>query len=177
MQAKLEIEAGHGHGGGGMGGMMDDFVEDMQKQIYEETKAVYGETFFQRWLNPLHMGSVRDADGYGRVKGSCEDTMEIFLKFEGDRVREASFQTDGCGSSMVCGSFAAEMAIGKTPDEIVGISGETILQRLGGLPEAEKHCAFLAAETLQEALDDYIKKQRTGRNEAQDPNGLKTTGK
>ena len=111
------------------------------------------------------MGSMRDPEGYGCVKGTCGDTMEIFLKFEGNRVREAFFQTDGCGSSTVCGSFAAEMAISKIPDEIVDISGETILQILGCLPEEEKHCAFLAAETLQAALDDYMKKQRIRKNE------------
>ena len=164
-QPKLEIEKRHGHVEENMGGMMDDFVKDMQKQIYEETKAAYGETFFHRWLNPLHMGSIKDADGYGHVKGTCGDTMEIFLNFEENRVREASFQTDGCGSSTVCGSFAAEMAISKTPDEILDISGETILQGLGGLPEEDKHCAFLAAESLQEALDDYMKKQHIRKNE------------
>ena len=107
---KPGIKEMHSHGGEEMGGMMDVFVKDLQKQIYEETKAVYGEIFFQRWLDPFHMGSIRDADGYGRVKGPCGDTMEIFLKFEEGHAGDASYQTDGCGSSMVCGSFAAEMA-------------------------------------------------------------------
>jgi nitrogen fixation NifU-like protein len=31
---------------------------------------------------------------------------------------------------------------------------------LGGLPEEDRHCALLAAETLQDALDDYMRKQR-----------------
>ena len=39
-------------------------------------------------------------------------------------------------------------------------TGEMILDILGGLPEEDRHCAFLAAETLQEALDDYMRKQR-----------------
>jgi nitrogen fixation NifU-like protein len=42
----------------------------------------------------------------------------------------------------------------------VEITGETILQVLGGLPKEDEHCAFLAAETLQEALEDYMKKAR-----------------
>ncbi|MCF8082582.1 MAG: iron-sulfur cluster assembly scaffold protein, partial [Deltaproteobacteria bacterium] len=79
---------------------------------------------------------------------------------EQDRVKAASFQTDGCGSSSVCGSFAAEMALGKTPDELVDVTGEAILQKLGGLPEEDQHCAFLAGETLQEALHNYMVKQR-----------------
>jgi nitrogen fixation NifU-like protein len=142
-----------------MSSELDDFVQDLQNRIYDETKEAYGDVAFERWLNPLYMGSIDNPDGYGRVTGSCGDTMQIFLKFENDKIKEASFQTDGCGSSAVCGSFAAEMAIGKNPDEIVEITGEAILEKLGGLPKEEEHCAFLSAETLQEALHEYMIKQ------------------
>ena len=80
----------------------------------------------------------------------------FFLKFEKSKVKEATFLTDGCGSSMVCGSFAAELALGETPDELVEVSGETILKILGCFPEENRHCAFLAADTLQAALHDYM---------------------
>jgi len=142
-----------------MSSELDDFVQDLQNRIYDETKEAYGYVAFERWLNPLYMGSMDNPDGYGQVIGSCGDTMQIFLKFENDRIKEASFQTDGCGSSAVCGSFAAEMALGKSPDEIAEITGETILERLGGLPKEDEHCAFLSAETLQEALHEYMIKQ------------------
>jgi len=137
----------------------DDFAHNLQEQIFEETKNAYGNVAFERWLNPLYMGPIDNPDGYARVTGPCQDTMEIFLRFEQGRVAEASFQTDGCGSSAVCGSFAAEMARGKTPDELLNVTGETILERLGGLPEEDEHCAFLAGETLQEALSNYMKQQ------------------
>lgn len=142
-----------------MSSELDDFVQDLQDRIYDETKEAYGDVAFERWLNPLYMGSIENPDGYGRVTGSCGDTMQIFLKFENDRIKEASFQTDGCGSSAVCGSFAAEMAIGKNPDEIAEITGEAILEKLGGLPKEDEHCAFLSAESLQEALHEYMVKQ------------------
>jgi len=138
----------------------DDFVEGLQNQIFEETRAAYGDIAFQRWLKPLYMGSLNNPDGYGRVTGSCGDTMQIFLKFENIKVQEASFQTDGCGSSAVCGSFAVELALGKNPDEILEITGESILQKSGGLPREDEHCAFLAADALQEAITDYMVKQK-----------------
>ena len=139
-----------------MSDSLDDFARRLQQQIFEETKEAFGEAAFQRWRHPLYMGTMQDPDGHARVHGKCGDTMEIFLRFEKERVLEASFQTDGCGSSAVCGSFAAEMAIGKTPDEILDVTGDAILERLGGLPKEEEHCAFLAGETLQEALSNYM---------------------
>ncbi len=139
-----------------MGNELNDFVNGLQNQILEETKAEFGDVAFERWQNPLYVGAMDNPDGHGRITGSCGDTMQIFLKFEKDKVKEATFLTDGCGSSTVCGSFAAELALGKTPDELLQITGETILKILGSFPEEYRHCAFLAADTLQDALNDYM---------------------
>ncbi len=137
----------------------DNFVNGLQDQIFEETREAYGDVAFQRWLKPLYMGVMDNPDGYGRITGSCGDTIQIFLKFENEKVKKALFQTDGCGSSAVCGSFAAELALGKSPDEIVDITGESILNKLESFPEEDKHCAFLSAEALQDAVNDYMIKQ------------------
>ena len=152
-----------------MADSFDDFTCRLQQRIFEETKEAFGTAAFQRWRNPLYMGTMQDPDGHARVHGKCGDTMEIFLKFDGEQVKEALFQTDGCGSSTVCGSFAAELAHGKSPDELAEITGELILDVLGGLPKEDRHCAFLAAETLQEALEDYMKRHvRENNSETKD---------
>jgi nitrogen fixation NifU-like protein len=142
-----------------MSDSLDDFVARLQGQIFEETRDAYGELGFQRWRNPLYRGAMPDADGHGRVTGKCGDTIKLFLKFEDDRVARATFITDGCGSSMVCGSLAAELALGKNADELTPVTGEKILEVLGRFPKEDEHCAFLAAESLQNALDDYMRKQ------------------
>lgn len=138
---------------------LDRFVDELQEKIFDEAREALGEDGFDRWRNPRYQGRLESPDGYGKVTGSCGDTMEIYLIFENDRVRQSSYVTDGCGSSMVCGSFAAESALGKSPDEVAAVTGETILGRLGRLPKEDEHCAYLAAETLQEALQDYMQRQ------------------
>jgi nitrogen fixation NifU-like protein len=140
----------------------DRLVADLQERIFEETREAYGEAGFQRWRNPLYRGPLEDPDSHARLKGSCGDSMEIFLKFQNGRVSDAAYLTDGCGSSTVCGSFAAEMAIGKTPDELLEVTGKAILERIGRFPDEDHHCAFLAAETLQEAVNQYMISQETG---------------
>ncbi|RLB10626.1 MAG: iron-sulfur cluster assembly scaffold protein [Deltaproteobacteria bacterium] len=137
----------------------DEFAEELQKQIFEEAKKAYGEKGFNRWLEMKYMGVIEEPDGHAHVRGKCGDSIDIFLRFDGEKVEDAKFLTDGCASSAICGSFAAELAIGKTSDEIIEITGERIIEEIGGLPEEERHCAFLAAETLQEALNDYMTKQ------------------
>lgn len=102
--------------------------------------------------------TIKDADGHAVLTGICGDTMEIFVKIENDRVSDASYRTDGCSSSSICGSYAAELSIGKRADEILDMSGKTILQETGRFPEDEEHCAHLAIATLKEAINLFMKK-------------------
>jgi nitrogen fixation protein NifU and related proteins len=136
---------------------IDAFVDKLQDQIFDETRKAYGEAGFQRWRHPLYCGKLEHPDSHARITGQCGDTIEIFLIFENERVKTATYTTDGCGSSSVCGSFTAGLAIGKTPDEIADITGEKVLAEIGTFPEEERHCAFLAAEALQAALEQYMR--------------------
>jgi hypothetical protein len=70
-----------------MGKELDDFVNGLQNQILEETRAEFGDVAFERWQNPLYAGAMDNPDGHGCVTGSCDDTMQIFLKFEKDKVK------------------------------------------------------------------------------------------
>ncbi len=137
---------------------IDAFVDKLQDQIFDETRKAYGEAGFQRWRHPLHCGKLEDPDSHARITGKCGDTIEIFLIFENGRVKTATYTTNGCGSSTVCGSFTAGMAIGKNPDELAEITGDKVLAEIGTFPEEERHCAFLAVETLQVALGQYMQK-------------------
>jgi NifU-like protein involved in Fe-S cluster formation len=108
------------------------------------------------WLNP----HVESPDGKARITGSCGDTMEVSLKFDNERVTEAAYWTNGCAYSLNCICAAADLAKGKTPDEILEIDPELIQNSVGGLPQEQMHCARLSVETLHAALDDYMQKAR-----------------
>ncbi len=101
---------------------------------------------------------IEEPDGKARITGSCGDTMEIYLKFKDGKVVDSSCWTDGCTYSFNCVVAAAELAKGKSPDEILEIDANKIQEYIGGLPSDHLHCAKLAEETLQAALDDYMKK-------------------
>jgi nitrogen fixation NifU-like protein len=135
-------------------------IKYMDDPIYAELLKIYSPEAIERWIDPDNFGPIENADAHASLDGRCGDNMQIFLKFHEERVIKSTYMTDGCASSNICGSFAADMAMGKSPDEIIEITGEAVIERAGGLPEADRHCAFLAAETLHAALDAYMKKQR-----------------
>jgi nitrogen fixation protein NifU and related proteins len=143
-----------------MNDKLDIFIDRLQSQIFDEAKGAFGEAGFQRWQTPEYMGRMQNCDASARVTGECGDTMEIFLRFAENRVQDASYFTDGCASSSICGSFTAEMAMGKDPDELTEITGGAVLEKIGRFPEKDQHCAYLAAETLQEALRCHMIRER-----------------
>lgn len=139
--------------------MASDFKE-LEEMVMEDLRRVYSEQVIDHFQNPRNVGEIPDADGLGRVTGSCGDTMEIYLRVRGDRIIDANFWTDGCGTSIVSGSMTTELAKGKSIAEARGITKDVILSSLGGLPEESEHCALLAADTLRAAVRDYMALKR-----------------
>ena len=60
------------------------------------------------------------ADATHRADGSnplCGDELAVYLKLDGDRVADASFQCTCCGISMASASLMTESVRGKSTDE------------------------------------------------------------
>jgi nitrogen fixation protein NifU and related proteins len=149
---------------------IDHFVNNLQEQIFDEAREAYGEKGFERWRNPRYNGRMASADSSARVTGDCGDSIEIYLKIENNQIKVASYVTDGCGTSNICGSFAAELAIGKDLEAVTDINGETVLNAIGRLPDDDRHCADLAAAALQEALSQYMQRLVSDERTPLDPN-------
>ena len=134
----------------------DKLVEELQSHAFADAKAAYGKVGFERWRNPRFNGPLEDADASGGLKGGCGDTISIYLKFSNNRVEKASYTTDGCASSSLCGSFTAELAHGRSPEELLELEPDDVLNKIGTFPEGEKHCATLAVKALQDAVNNYM---------------------
>jgi nitrogen fixation NifU-like protein len=130
----------------------DRFVDDLQQQIIEQARAVYSDKVVEAFYNPRNLGRMPEPDACGIVHGWCGDTMEIYLRLNGERIEQASFTTDGCGPTVACGSTLTTMAQGLSLQEAGGIKPEDLLDALGGLPEESVHCAELVVNTLREAI-------------------------
>jgi len=130
--------------------------DEFQELAKAEMRKVYSETVVDHAMNPRNVGSMENADGFARITGPCGDTMEIWLKVRNDSIVGASFMTDGCGTTIAAGSMITELAKGKSAMQALKISQRDVLSVLGGLPEESQHCALLAANTLKEAIRDYL---------------------
>jgi nitrogen fixation NifU-like protein len=138
------------------------FLDDdkLQEMVIADARKLYSETVIDHAISPRNVGDMRNADGLAVVTGSCGDTMGIWLRVKDDTIRDISFITDGCGTSVASGSMVTEMARGKNIRECGSISQQKVLDALGGLPEESQHCALLAANALKAALRDYLAMKR-----------------
>jgi nitrogen fixation NifU-like protein len=130
--------------------------EQLQELVIDEMRENYSEIVVDHVMNPRNVGNMDNASGFARITGPCGDTMEIWLKVRDATITESTFMTDGCGTTIAAGSIVTELAKGKTAIQAQKISQQDVLSALGGLPEESQHCALLAANTLREAIKDYL---------------------
>lgn len=112
-------------------------------------------------MRPRNYGPLDAYDGHGRITGPCGETMEFWIQIQDGIIRRVTFSTDGCGSSLACGSMVTRMVEGRPLEEVCVLQQNEILNSLAGLPAEYEHCALLAANTFKVACEDY-RKQRDG---------------
>ena len=143
----------------------DKFTEGIQALVLEEARKIYSERTIREAYDPKNVGQLEDADGVGRMTGSCGDTMQIALKVDDNRIVDSKFLTDGCGASIACGSLITELIKGKSIVEALSLEAKDILSVLGGLPKESLHCSVLAVDTLKAAINDYKSRMTGGKKE------------
>jgi len=109
----------------------------------------------------------RNAEGYNPL---CGDKLKLYVKMEGDVVKDASFMGSGCAISTASASLMTESLKGKTRDEALKLldkfhdlltTDTPVTKDLGKLIvfcgvrdyPARVKCATLAWHTLKSALD------------------------
>ncbi len=123
---------------------------------------MYNEKVVEIFTNPKNVGELKDANAIGQVGNpACGDIMKLYLKINDKGIIEdAKFQTFGCAAAIVSSSVATEMIKGKTVEEALKLENQEILDYLGGLPAHKIHCSVLAKEAIEDAIDNYNKKNK-----------------
>lgn len=114
------------------------------------------------WFLLYYFGNpvINEPDGIAKVVGNCGDTMEIGLCIKAGKIHDAHHWTNGCSSSKHCVETAANLALGKSLEEVRKINIISIIEEVGRLPDTHLHCAQLAEITLQKSVDNYFENEK-----------------
>lgn len=137
--------------------LSDELYKEVILDHYEHPRNYYvlaNSTIHERGVNPL-----------------CGDEFELYISFEGDVIKEASFQGKGCSISQASGSMMTELIQGKTKTEAFALiekfkgmiledktpeysDDEADLEALNGVKKypVRVKCAVLSWNTLDKAL-------------------------
>ena len=137
-----------------------------------DLKDLYRDVIVDHNRNPRNFGALDPADA--RADGHnplCGDRLTMFVRLNGDRIREATFEGSGCAISVASASLLTEAVRGKSRDEVkalfddihalltqqdasVDVAKLGKLAALSGVREfpARVKCASLCWHTLNAAL-------------------------
>ncbi|KYK25341.1 iron-sulfur cluster assembly scaffold protein [Thermoplasmatales archaeon SM1-50] len=131
-------------------------IKELQKKIDHDEEQAYSKTVIREYRNPTNFGVLKHPDAVGVIKGSCGDTLKIYLKIRKGKITDARFWTDGCGATLASGNMLLRMIKGKTLQEANTITNTKLIEALERLPQEHYHCALLAVNTLHAAVKQYI---------------------
>ncbi len=118
---------------------------------------MYTDKVMDHFKNPRNQGVIEDADAIGQEGNpTCGDVMKIYLKIKDNKIKDIKFETLGCAAAIAVSSALTELVKGKTLDEALKITKDSIVNDLGGLPVQKIHCSMLGVDALQAAIKDYI---------------------
>jgi nitrogen fixation protein NifU and related proteins len=122
----------------------------------------YIEYLLDHFQNPRNRHRMEDADvQLGGGNPGCGDLITMYLRIEGDRITEASFEGEGCTISQAGGSIITELVEGLTLDEVKELGTHTMKEEMGeDVVKSRVRCATLALGTVQAAIDQYRNNQR-----------------
>ncbi len=131
---------------------------------------LYQEIILTRYKEPRRRGRIEAPDRTaGGNNPSCGDRIELYLKFDGDRIAAVRYQGEGCAVSQASADLMAEAVEGKTAAEARELAKKFKAMVVEGAPPAPElgdlaalsgvaklpsrvKCATLAWHALEEAL-------------------------
>lgn len=120
----------------------------------------YSDKVIEHFKNPHNQGSIPDADAVGEEGNPvCGDVMKVYLKIGDDKIKDIKFETLGCAAAIAVSSALTDLAKGKTLDEAMKITKDTIVDDLGGLPVQKVHCSMLGVDALRQAIEKFRNKK------------------
>lgn len=120
----------------------------------------HSEKFLEMVRKTDRYGTLEYPDGYGKRKGDCGDTIEMFLSIRGAQIQMVTFTVEGCSNTVACSNTVSYLVEGRSITDGWELNPKDIINYLETLSKDHHHCAELAVGTFYNALADYNKRTK-----------------
>ena len=121
----------------------------------------YNETVIEHFMHPRNVGELENPDGEAVVGDPmCGDQMKVSIRVDNGIISDIKFKSFGCPGAISTSSMVTELAKGKSTVEALMITDDDVVLSLGGIPEQKKHCSLLGVQAVQQAIQDYLRKEK-----------------
>ena len=117
---------------------------------------IYRQNILEHYKNPENFGVLLNANlKFKESNPLCGDEIQIELKLEKNKVKEAKFIGKGCAISQASADILIDHIKNKSLNEIKKLTKEDLLKLLGiELTPTRLKCALLSLNALKNALEN-----------------------
>ena len=115
---------------------------------------IYRENIIERYKNPINLGSMKNYDIKANdLNLSCGDEVNIEIKLENNKIKDAKFQGRGCAISLASTDILLDYLKNKSINEIKKLNEKDIIKLLGiNLTATRMNCAMLSLNALKNKI-------------------------
>ena len=121
--------------------------------------SIYREEILEHFKDPQNFGKLKRFDTSSKqLNPFCGDEIEMYIKFEKERIKDISFSGRGCAISIASASILTDFAKGKLVAALTKFSDNDMLDILQiDVSETRKKCALLGLAVLRDCISQNQK--------------------
>jgi NifU-like protein involved in Fe-S cluster formation len=116
----------------------------------------FSDTLMDHFQSPANRGTMDCPDlvGKGSVDGYPPFVM-LYLRIQGNRIIDATFEAEGCGVTIACGSMLTQLIRTRNQAKCREITAQDLSKALDGIPSGKEYCAHVTIAALRDAIRNW----------------------